>query len=67
MTSRAVPFKECNHGVSMDPASYCPECELAWHESALLIAQAAVDRHRHKISAANAAIQARAMLKETDQ
>jgi len=62
--TRKVPFKECNHGVSMDPASYCPECELEWHKSALLIAQAAVNRHRQKISAANAAIQARNLLKE---
>ena len=65
--TRKVPFKECNHGVSMDPASYCPECELEWHESAMLIAEAAVKRHLQKIVAANAAIQARALLKEADQ
>ena len=67
MTTKGILFKECNHGVAMDPKSYCPECELEWHEPALLSAQAAVDRHLQKITSAKAAIHARALLKETDQ
>ena len=67
MTAKVVPFRECNHGVPMDHAAYCPECELEWHEPALLSSQAMVDRHLQKISAAKAAIQLRALLKEADQ
>jgi hypothetical protein len=67
MTSRVVPFKECNHGVSMDPTAYCPKCELEWHEPALSTAKAAVKRHLQKIVAAKAIIRSRNLLKEADQ
>jgi hypothetical protein len=49
--------EKCGHGLPLSRDTYCPACEILWHETCLADAQKAVSRHQLHLDRARATIE----------